>query len=174
MELAAAHRTYALRDQGVGAALVNFIINGAIAWVMFRSLAAVPLWGQQSIAGDTIGTGFFLPFITCLIVTPLTLRQVRTGTLPEPAWSRADHPWLARLPRGATSRGAVLGAVGALIAAPPVVLALSALGVGELPLWSFITFKAIFAAILAALVSPLIALAALGDAPRIPSGRPPG
>lgn len=164
MDLAAAHRTYALRDQGIGAAIVNFLINGAIAWLMFRSLAAVPLWGQQSIAGDTIGTGFFLPFITCLIVTPLTLRQVRSGTLPVPAWSRVDHPLLARLPRGAAARGAVLGAIGALLLAPPVVFALSALGVGELELWRFIAFKAIFAAILAALVSPLIALAAIGDA----------
>jgi hypothetical protein len=164
VELAAAHRTYALRDQGVGAAIVNFLINGAIAWLMFRSLAAVPLWGQQSIAGDTIGTGFFLPFMTCLIVTPLTLRQVRSGTLPEPAWSRLDHPLLARLPRGAAARGALLGAAGALLAAPPVVLALSILGVGELEFWSFIAFKSSFAALLAALVSPLIALAALGDA----------
>jgi hypothetical protein len=53
---------------------------------------------------------------------------------------------------------------GAVLAAPPVVFALSALGVGELGFWNFVAFKAMFAAILAALVSPLIALAALGDA----------
>jgi len=172
MEIASAHRTYALRDNGIGAAIVNFLINGAIAWLMFRTVVSVPLWGQQSIAGDTIGTGFFLPFITCLIVTPLTLRQVQSGNLPRPAWSRIDHPLLARLPSGAAKRGALLGAFGALVAAPPVVLAFLVLGVGELGLWRFIAFKAIFAAILAAIVTPLIALAALGDASKVPSRSP--
>jgi hypothetical protein len=44
--------------------------------------------------------------------------------------------------------------------------------VGELGLWRFIAFKAIFAAILAAIVTPLIALAALGDASKVPSRSP--
>lgn len=163
VELAPPHRTYALRDQGIGAAVFNLLINGVIAYLMFRSLAAVPLWGAQGIAGDTIGTGFFLPFMTCLIVTPLTWRQVRRGALPAPSWTRVDHPMLARLPSRPAARGALLGLLGAVIAAPPAVLGLVVMGVDELDLWSFVAFKAIFSAILAAMVSPVIALAAIGD-----------
>jgi hypothetical protein len=169
VELASPHRTYALRDQGIGAAVFNLVINGVLAYLMFRSLAAVPLWGAQSIAGDTIGTGFFLPFMTCLIVTPLTWRQVRRGALPAPAWTRIDHPMLARLPQRPATRGALLGLLGAALAAPPALFGLAVMGVAELDFWSFVAFKSVFAAILAAIVSPVIALAALGDtsAPRV-------
>ena len=64
------HLRFLLLEQGIGSAVVNFLLNGAIAWLVFRGVAQVPLWGQQSIAGDTIGTCFFLPFLTTLIVTP--------------------------------------------------------------------------------------------------------
>src|SRR6266566_2703456 len=66
-----AHRRYVFLEQGVGAAGFNFLLNAAIAWLMFRGAEAVPLWGQQSIAGDTIGTSIILPFLTCLIATRL-------------------------------------------------------------------------------------------------------
>jgi len=61
-----AQRRYLLLEQGVGAAGFNFLLNAAIAWLMFRGADVVPLWGQQSIAGDTIGTSIILPFLTCL------------------------------------------------------------------------------------------------------------
>ncbi len=63
-----AQRRYLLFEQGVGAAVFNFLLNAAIAWLIFRGADVVPLWGQQSIAGDTIGTSVILPFLTCLIV----------------------------------------------------------------------------------------------------------
>jgi hypothetical protein len=50
------HRRFLVLEQGIGSALFNFVLNGAIAWLLFRSFERVPLWGQQSIAGDTIGT----------------------------------------------------------------------------------------------------------------------
>ena len=116
--LDASHRRYLIRDQCIGAMIVNVLINAGIAWLMFRSAAVVPLWGQQSIASDTIGTTFFLPFFTCLIVTPLTHSAVRTGRLARPGFRRASHAWLHRLPAGTLLRGVVLGLVGMVMAAP--------------------------------------------------------
>ena len=126
----------------------------------------MPLWGQQSIAGDTIGTCFFLPFFTGLIVTRLAAGRVRGGALPGVARRRDSYPGLARLPAGTLRRALALGVVCVVLFGPAAVLALSALEVGSLSFWPFVTFKAAFAAVLAALVTPAIALAALADASR--------
>src|SRR5262249_39811567 len=93
-----AQRRYLLLEQGVGAGVVNFAINAAIAWVAFRGMTTVPLWGQQSIAGDTIGTTFLLPFITTLIASRLVRGHVRSGRIAGLAW---DSSPLGRwMPRG--------------------------------------------------------------------------
>lgn len=155
-------RRYVL-EQGIGSGLINVLINAAVAWLLFRSLPNVPLWGLQSIAGDTVGTCFVLPFATCLIVTRLTHREVRRGRFPSPDWRRAAHPALGRLPGATTPRAALLGLLCTLVVAPLALGALAALGIAELGLASFVAFKALFAGALAAVVTPLIAVAALGD-----------
>jgi hypothetical protein len=162
--MSSAHRRLLVVEQGVGSAVINFVINGVIAWAMFRSMITVPLWGQQSIAGDTIGTSFMLPFITCLIVTPLVHRQIRSGKIPRLEWRRAAHPALGRLPGSTVPRALVFGIICAIAVAPLAVWALSVLDVTQMSLWRFLTFKATYAAALAAVVTPLIGLCVLGDA----------
>src|SRR5947207_13222996 len=107
-----AQRRYLLLEQGVGAAGFNFLLNAAIAWLMFRGADVVPLWGQQSIAGDTIGTSVILPFLTCLIATRLVRGHVRSGKVAPLGWSRDTQPWLGWLPRGTLARALALGTVG--------------------------------------------------------------
>lgn len=157
------HRRYLILEQGVGSALINFLLNGVIAWLLFRALESVPLWGDQSIAGDTIGTAFLLPFFTCLIVTRLARGQVRSGRLPPLGWQRAMHPALGRLPRGTFLRALVLGFACVALTAPFSLWALDRGGVDHMSFWGFVAFKATFAAVLAAAVTPLIALCALAD-----------
>ncbi len=158
------HRRFLIVEQGLGSAVLNFLLNAAIAWVMFRSLETVPLWGQQSIAGDTIGTAFLLPFFTCLIVTRVVQKQMRAGRLAPLDWRRAAHPTLGRLPRGTLARAVVLGLATLVVAAPPSLGLLGWVGLDHMSFWGFVAFKAGFAALLAALLTPLIALCALGDA----------
>ena len=159
-----AHRRYVLVEQGVGSAIFNLLLNGAIAWFMTRSLERVPLWGAQtSIAGDTIGTTFLLPFFTCLIVTRLARGRVTSGRLPPVSWRRDSHAALGRLPARTLPRALVLGLATLIAVAPVAVWALMALEVNDLAVWHFITFKALFAAVLAAIVTPIVALGALGD-----------
>ena len=62
-------------------ALINFVLNGAIAWWLFRSAAFVPFSGPSSIAGDTLITSFLLPLFSCLIITWLIQRGVERGEL---------------------------------------------------------------------------------------------
>ncbi len=165
LQLELAHRRYLLLEQGIGSAVFNLLLNGAIAYFMARSLTTVPLWGNElSIAGDTIFTTFLLPFFTCLSVTRLARSQVEKGKLPPVEWRRDSHATLRRLPASTSTRAVVLGLAGLIAFAPIAVWVLVALEVQTLGLWSFVAFKALFAAVMAALFTPLIALVALGDA----------
>jgi hypothetical protein len=158
------HYRYLWLEQGIGAAIFNVVVSAGIAWLLFRPLDVVPLWGPQSIAGDTIATCFFLPFLTCLIVTRLAHREVRRGRLPAPRWRRTSHPVLRRLPAGTGRRAVVLGVLGVLLVAPVTIALLDAANIGALGFTGFVSFKALYAGVLGAAVTPVVALAALGDA----------
>lgn len=164
MEISPEHRRFLLLQQGVGAAVINLLINGAIAWGLFRSLATVPLWGQESIAGDTVATAFILPLLTTLIVSKIVGGQVALGKI-ERATTAAASGWLGLLAaRRPVVRGAMIGAVCVVVAALPVVAGFSVVEVEQLPFSSFLGFKAAFGGVLGGLVTPLIAWAAILDA----------
>jgi hypothetical protein len=156
------HRRYLLLEQGIGSGIFNLLLNAAIAWVVFRGATTVPLWGEQSIGGDTIITAFMLPFLTTLIASRVVRRHVRKGNVPAFAWN--GSPLAAWLPSGLTLRGALLGILGVIVAGIPTMHVLGRLGIAEMSFGGFIAFKALFAAVLATIVTPLIARAALADA----------
>jgi hypothetical protein len=156
------HRQYLMLEQGVGAGIFNLLLNGAIAWLVFRGATTVPLWGQQSIGGDTIITAFMLPFLTTLIASRVVRGHVRKGSVPAFAWNGSRLA--AWMPSGLTLRGALLGAVGVVVAGIPTTHLLARLGIVEMTFGGFVVFKALFAAVLATIVTPLIARAALADA----------
>ena len=163
MQLSAAQKGYLVVGQLIVPVLINFVLNGAIGFAMFRGASQVPLLGPESILGDTLGTGFFLPAITCLIVTPLVRGHVRKGAA-EPL--RGSLPgWLAAFQRALVPRALALGLAGALLAGGLAFAGFRGLGIAALDFASFVAFKAGFAAALAALVTPLIALLALSDRP---------
>jgi hypothetical protein len=60
---------------------VNLVLNGAIGWVVCRSLDRIPVSGSPSVSGDLVGTAFLLPLLVCLIATPLVRAEVRGGRL---------------------------------------------------------------------------------------------
>jgi hypothetical protein len=156
-------RRYLLIEHGLGSAVFNFVLNAAIAWLLFRGLTDVPLWGQQSIAGDTIGTALILPLLTCLIVTPMVRRHMRARDVGEVGWSPTAQALQRWLPIGTFRRGLVLGGTCVVAVAPLALVLLGAIGITSLPLWHFVAFKAAFAAALALAVQPLIALWTVGS-----------
>lgn len=153
------HRRYLLIDNGVGPLVTNLVINALIAWLIYRNATHVPLWGQSSIAGDTIATSFLLPLITCLIVTPLARGKVRAGQVPQ-LMRAASWKWL---PHNTALRGVIIGIACLLVLTPVTLLGFRLLGINGLKPWHFVYFKGSFAALEGLLVTPLLALWAISD-----------
>ena len=162
MELSDRHRRFLLIEQGAIPTVFNFVLNGAIAWALFGSVAAVPLWGESSVGVDLLVTAFLLPFLTCLIVSTLVARQVRSGKVPPLPSGQLPHSlWFQR---PAWMRGLFLGAAGVLFGALPLVWALSLGQAQPLPAASFVAFKAAWSALLALMVTPVVGWWALANA----------
>jgi len=158
-------RRYLFVEQPLGAFVVNLLLNALIAWGVCRGLAAVPLWGQPSVAGDTLATAFLLPFLSVLIATPLVRRDARVGKVTPPPG--APDGLAGRLPRPLLVRALALGILGLAVAAPPPIAALALGGVTAIAMPAFIWVKAAYAAVLGALLAPTIARMGLADA-RVP------
>jgi hypothetical protein len=164
MDLSTRHRRFLVIEQGAVPTVFNFALNGAIAWLLFRSVADVPLWGESSVGVDLLVTGFLLPFLTCLIVSAIVARHVGAGKVPPLPLAQLPHSrWFER---STWLRGALLGLVGVLFFAVPVVWALSLGQARPFPTGSFVVFKAVWAAMLALLVTPVIGWWALANASR--------
>lgn len=159
----AAHWRYLLLDNGVGAALLNAGINGAIAWAVFHRMAVVPLWGAVGIATDTVATSIILPVLTCVIVTLLTNWHVRAGRLP-PLTSFVGSFAALRLPEGVWARAGSLALASLVLLVPVTLMTFVGLGVDRLPFDRFLVFKVGFAVVDGILVTPLCARAALSRA----------
>jgi hypothetical protein len=138
------------------------VINGVIAWAILRAHAEIPLWGEASVGVDLLATGFLLPLLTCLIVSRLIASQVRGGKLPPLAsdqiGSRGWHH------QSILKRGLFLGVVGVVLASAPVVAALEIAHAQPIELYTFVGFKAVWAGLFAAVLTPLIAWWALSSA----------
>lgn len=161
MQLSAEQHRFLWIGQSLVPFAINVLLNGAIGWAMFRGVETVPFWGEASIGGDTLGTSFFLPAITCLIVTPLVRGQVKKGAAP--AFGGPLAGWLRPFQRGLALRAVAFGLACVVVAGAPAVLLLSALGIEALDFGPFLGWKALYAGGLAALVTPAIALLALAD-----------
>ncbi len=163
MNLSAEQRRFLWIGQSLVPFAINVVLNGAIGWAMFRGAETIPFWGESSIGADTLGTSFFLPAITCLIVTPLVRGQVRKGAAP--ALTGALAGWLRPFQRSLPVRAVAIGGVCVPLAGGLAIALLSALGVGALGFAPFLGWKALYAGVLAAVVTPAIALLALADRP---------
>jgi hypothetical protein len=162
--LSAEHRKFLIIDQGVVPTVFNLLLNGLIAWALFRSAEAVPLWGESSIAVDLLATAFLLPFLTCLIVSALVGRHVRHGKVePLRAGELPHSRWFTR---PAIARATLLGGIGVFFGAVPLVWALSLGSSQPFAVYPFVMFKAVWAAMLAAVLTPIVGWWALASASR--------
>jgi hypothetical protein len=159
--LSPAHFRFLLLEQGVGAAVVNFVLNGLVAWASYRTLSSVPFLGPKSIVADTIATSFALPIITCLIAAPTVRKRVAGGSLQALPTPAGAHKVVGLLPEATIARGLVLGFAAFVCVGCPALAFMSFVPVPELALRDFLLFKAAYAAVLGALVTPVAAIAAL-------------
>jgi hypothetical protein len=154
-------RHYLLLEHVIGAAVVNVLLNALIAWLSFRHLADVPLWGTQSIGGDLVGTTMVLPLLTCSIATRIVRAHLRRGRINSTDLGEGSYALLEKLPDALLARGLTFGAITTIVAAPIILALLGAAGVENLALRDFVLFKATYAAVLAAMVQPVVALRAM-------------
>ena len=162
--LSPSQRNYVLVAFALVPAAVNSVINGLLGWAMFRDADFVPLWGfGPSVGPDTLGTCFFLPLITCFVVTPLTWRHIRRGAVEPLREFRAVPTWARSALRPVAWRAALLGFASFLVVGTVVVGGLSVLGVSQVALVPFLVFKVAFSVLLGLVVTPLIGLLALAD-----------
>ncbi len=164
MELSRSQQQYLLVGHCVVPFVINFILNALLGLAMFWGLSRVPLWGLQTSAGpDLLGTCFFLPAISCLIVTPLVHHHVRRAVVEPLPLSPGLPTWLARFQRPLRTRAALFGLTGLALVGALVLVALGSVGLTELELTRFLWLKATFSAVLGAAITPFIGIVALAD-----------
>jgi hypothetical protein len=169
MFLSETQRKYLVHDQIIGSAIFNVLLNAFLAWLTFRHEPAVPMKGDPSIVGDTIGTALILPIVTCLVITPLVRRAIRAGKVEPLTTMSQELEMVLWLPRWSFVRGLVVG-IACLAWLAPVLLGLLLLaGIESLPLSAFIIVKATYAGVMAAVVAPVFALYTLATAEPEPS-----
>jgi len=164
------HRRYLVVDQGIVAGVIDAVINAGFVFLFFRSMTVIPVSGQTSMTGDLIITSFLLPFFTVLIATPLIRAQVRNRAIPPMEPPRTEHPLLRRLPHGTFWRALIFGTLFLATLGPICVAGFAAFGVTGWSFQQFLVFKALFAAIFGAAVTPIIAFCALADSGDRPAG----
>jgi hypothetical protein len=158
------HYKFLIIEQIILAFIINYIINAAIGFVVYRGISSLPLWGMKSIVGDSIIMTFLLTIIVCYVVTLTTHSKVRGGHLEGLNWRRSSNAILSKLPQNNFLRSLVLAVIFTIIAMPVFIGALLMLNINEMTHLTFVIYKGFLAGLLAILVAPLAAILALGDA----------
>ncbi len=164
----AKQKRYLIVDQGLIPVTANVVINALIAWLLFRSAEAVPLWGVTSVMGDSLMTVFLLTAINAAIVTATVRRAA--GKKPELLTSaqREHYAWMRWWPASNWQRSLMLGGL-ATAALLPLFWAIFALaGISQLAPMQLVIFKAVYVLLLTAPLLPAVAWAAVCDVAQRP------
>ena len=150
------HRRWLAIEQMLVPALLNLVLNGGIAWLIFRSHESLLLWGESGVGIDLMITGFLLPFAICLINSTVIRRQVERGKIP---MIEMVSPLSGMARSSSLWRALVLATMGVGLGALPL---LAVVGLLEpMSVTAFVGLKGVWAGLLAAVVSPVIAWWAL-------------
>ena len=166
--LAPEHRrwlaVYAIGLTGV----LDLCLTGGIAWLAVRHQPHIPLWqgisaSRAGLLTDTVGTFFFLPFLTTLLLSPGVRAAQRGGELPRIRSDTTARDLASHLPERLVRRGLYLGLITMIIASAVAVPVLF-LAVGNgLSRAEFVVYKGVLAFGLGLVIAPLVALCAMTD-----------
>lgn len=157
-------RTFSIVESALVSGVINVLINGAVGWFALPAGKTLPLWGVPSLSADMVAMAFGIAFGTGIGVTPLTRREHRLGRLLPPPLSPSMKRVLEGWPQKLFRRSVLIGVIGVVLFAPPIVFALWVLGVDNVDRMTFVEIKAGWAFVEGALLAPPIAVAALLDA----------
>lgn len=152
-------KRYILLKQLLLPAFINLTLNGLICWLVLKNTSVITFWGKSSIGIDLLITAFLIPFITSLINSYVIAEQVVNGKL-EPMNMRSNQVtgWLLR---PTYLKSTFLGLICIAFAGLPTIIVLQMIWNDPISLWNYVLFKSLWAAVLAAIVSPLIAIWAI-------------
>ncbi len=154
---------YLFIGQAVIPFFINVVVNVVLGMLAFRGQEFVNTWAMDKGAvADSIGTCFFLPFITCLIATPIVRRHVAQGVVSRIA-PKAAPQWMRLINKRFALRAAQFGFIGIVLLAGPVYGLYALLADDTIETVRFIAVKAIFAGVFGFFVTPLIAFVALSE-----------
>jgi hypothetical protein len=160
------HRRWILINALLITAVLNAAINTGIAFAQAHG-DHVLAWSinplKTTLLGNTAGTLFMLPLITTLLVSAGIRAEQKSGNLAPIAWPFATGPlsWIGV--SGALRRGWRLGVLTLLALVPVDVLIVALLGRDGATPGHFVLIQVTFCVILGAVLTPLIALAAMCD-----------
>ena len=161
----ASPRQFSWLGSALVSGVINLVLNAPLGWAIVKPGATIPLWGAPGIALDMLLMAFGLAFGTALVVTPQTRRQLSRGQLLAPPLSANLHELLSRWPRSTFQRAVNLGVLSVLIFVPVPLLALWLFDVDGVDRAVFTALKGAFSFVEGALVTPIIAVAAMVGQP---------
>jgi hypothetical protein len=164
-------RRWLIVNAVIGTAIVNLFVNLAVGWLETRGHPHMPRFTvstKSSVLSDGLGALFTLPLITCLLVTAGVHRDRRSGGLARLDWQPTGRWWRSVIRPTVLSRGFRLGAVTFLGLALPIGCVLALAFPHGLTSSHFIAFHTLFTVVLGAIVTPMVALAAMTDTVEAP------
>ncbi len=152
-----------IRTQGTICAVINMVVNPALAWLSNREKEFVPLWGGMII--DTALTSLVLTLLVSLFTSAGVRRELKAGRLSASEPIPFAAPLLRRLPGGAWALGLTLG-FGAMLTLPVLVIGLfGVLQFSGLSFAAFAVLKAVYTGLLAYAVTRCVILRQLWREP---------
>lgn len=161
-------RRYFVTRAVVGAVVINALLNGGIGWLITLKKQVLPMWGMESVGFDTVAMAFGVTFGTCVGATWQARRDVARGFVEPPVVTPAMQAWMQRLPTAILPRSILTGVLSVVAFAPFGLVPLMLVGMGSMGAGAFILYKTVFASLQAAIITPLLLVAAVvAPGPRV-------
>lgn len=149
---------YIIVTQSLVPMLLNIGCNALVSWALWRNHSQLTLWGEGSFVGgfafDLLLTAFLITFITSFFVTSATRKKIERGELPLIPREQTRERGFERYPT--VIRGVWIGMLAVLFGALPLIAFIHLELVTPTTVNSFVFLKAIWAGVVAAVVSPIL------------------
>ncbi|MCE1246808.1 MAG: hypothetical protein LWY06_09200 [Firmicutes bacterium] len=138
-----------IRVQSMTAAIINAIVNPALAWLMNQKIAPVSLWQGSSIAMDTIITSIILSLLVAHFSASGTGSALKSGQMEIKPDMAEQNRFIRYLPKKPWQTGLLFSFCNMLILLPLLTAIFNIAGIITIPFSVFAIYKSIFTATLA-------------------------
>ncbi|WP_412986211.1 hypothetical protein [Pontimicrobium sp. IMCC45349] len=155
-------KKYIFLQQTAVGVIMNMIMNAVMGWVTFKSAKTLSLWGENCFAIDLIMTTFMTVFMTSLLVSKMTHKTVLNGK-QEPIDSEKLHALLRKSKPAPFLGSLLLAIIITTVFIPTLFWLLEFINATVLSLKSYIIIKALYAAFLAMIFTPISVILAMSE-----------